>query len=162
MEDVNIKIDKKVLEKVSSLTQELFSLVGIEVAAKVTHDKENDAVLVDLASDDSAGLLIGRRGETISALQYILGMMLRKNLGGWVRVIINVGDYREKQEDQLTDLAMSAAERARETREPQLLYNLNPSQRRVVHVALSKEEDLETMSEGEGKDRHLVITLKKK
>ena len=87
--------------------------------------------------------------------------MSRQKLEGWVRVLVNVGDWRQKQEEQLTALATSAAERARETKEAQLLYNLNPSQRRVVHMALGNEKDLTTESQGEGKDRHLVVSLKK-
>ena len=162
MEETKIKIDKKVLESVEKLCTELFDLVGVQVSIDISEDKNNEAVLVNLSSEDSAGLLIGRRGETISAIQYMLGMMLRKKLGGWVRVVVNVGDYREKQEDQLADLANSAADRARETGEAQLLYNLNPGQRRVVHVTLSEQEDIETMSEGEGRDRHMVIALKQK
>jgi spoIIIJ-associated protein len=75
--------------------------------------------------------------------------------------VVNVGDYMQKQEEQLRDLAAATAERARETGDPQLLYNLNPSQRRIIHMALS-EEDVETVSEGEGRDRHLVVSLKKK
>jgi spoIIIJ-associated protein len=162
MDEPKLKINKKVLDSVREMCDQLFSLIGLKVNVDIHKDKENEAVLVNLSSDGSDGLLIGRRGETISALQYVLGIMLHKGMGAWVRVIVNVGDYREKQEDQLTELAKAAAERARETGEPQLLYNLNPSQRRVVHIVLGGEGDIETSSDGEGRDRHLVVTLKEK
>lgn len=160
-ETKNIKITKKVIETVKKLAKELFSLMGTDVDFEVKEDKENEAVLVDIDAKEETGLLIGHRGETISAIQAALGMMLRQELGGWVRVLVNVGDWREKQENYLSDIAMQAASRARETGESQPLYNLSASQRRVVHMALSEEKDIETESHGEGRDRYLVVNLKK-
>lgn len=156
-----IKIDKKVVSDVEGLSKELFELIGINVDLEVKHDEENDAVLLNLISSDSTGLLIGRRGENLSSLQTILGMMTKQKLGGWVRVILDVGDWRHKQESELQELASQTAERARESRAPQALYNLSPSQRRIIHLALANEKDIDTESEGEGRDRHLVISVKK-
>ncbi len=161
MEENKLEITKEVVAKVEEECKELLDLIGLKIEVEVNHDKENDAVLVNLNPSDSAGLIIGRRGETISAIQYILGMIMRQKLGGWVRVIVNVGDWRQKQEEQLRDLAQTTAQRARETGEDQLLYNLNSSQRRIIHLALSQENDIATQSDGEGRDRHLVISLKK-
>ncbi len=160
MEEVNIKIDKEVLKQVEDLSKELFELIGLKPDIEISHDKENEAVLVELKSDDSTGLIIGRRGETILSIQSVLGMMVRQKVGGWVRIVVNIGDWREKQEEQLKELAKTAAERARETGEPQRLYNLSASQRRVIHLTLSEDKDVKTESEGEGRDRHLVISLK--
>jgi spoIIIJ-associated protein len=74
--------------------------------------------------------------------------------------VVNVGDYREKEEDYLKSLAASTAQRARETKEPQNLYNLKPWQRRIIHLALSEEKDLTTESMGEGEERYLIIKPK--
>ena len=160
MESTNLKIDKEVLKVVADLTKELFELIGLKPEIEIVHDKENEAIMVNLKSDDSTGLIIGRRGETISAIQSVLGMMVRQKAGGWVRIMLNIGDWREKQEEQLKELATSAAQRARETGEAQMLYNLSASQRRVIHMTLSEEKDIKTESEGEGRDRHLVINIK--
>lgn len=159
-EETKISITKKVVDEVKKLAEELFTLMGLKVELDVSHDKENDAVKIDIKSTDSTGLIIGRRGESISAIQSVLGMMARQRLDGWVRVVVNVGDYREKQEVQLSDLAAQTAQRVRETGTPQSLYNLDSSQRRLIHLALSNEKDLVAESEGEGRDRHLVISLK--
>lgn len=161
MEDKEIKIDDKVVKTAQELTNKLFSLMGTKAKAKVSHDKENNAVSINIKTEDETGLLIGNRGETVNAIQVALGMMLRNELGGWVRVLVNIGDWREKQEQQLKDLAMQAAERARETGEPQTLYNLSPAQRRIVHMVLSEEKDLETESFGEEEERYLVVKPKK-
>jgi len=162
MEEIkNTKITKAVVNKVEKLAKELFELMGTSVEFEVKEDKENEAILVDIDAKDETGLLIGHRGETISAIQAALGMMMRQETDGWVRVLVNVGDWREKQENYLRDLAVQASSRARETGESQPLYNLNASQRRIVHMVLSEEKDIETESHGEGKDRYLVVNLKK-
>lgn len=145
---------------VQKLVDKLLDLMGTKAKAVASEDKENEAVRVNIETDDEAGLLIGRHGETLDALQVILGMMVFQESKEWTRIIVNVGDWREKQEDQLKSLALQAAERARETGEPQTLFNLNASQRRIVHMVLTEEKDIETESSGEGKERYLVIKQK--
>lgn len=160
MEDEK-KVTKKAVATVKELAEELFTLMGVDVEYEVVEDKNNNAVFVDIDAEEETGLLIGHRGETIAAIQAALGMMARQKTGDFIRIIVNVGDWREKQEDQLRSLAEQAAQRARETGESQPLYNLNAAQRRIVHVILSEEEDVETESHGEGQDRYLVVNLKK-
>src|SRR3990172_1360376 len=91
----------------------------------------------------------------------VLGMMVRQETGEWKRVLVNVGDWREKQEEYLTQMAKTTAERAKTTGEPQPLYNLTPAQRRVIHMALSEDSEIETESQGEGEERYLVVKPKK-
>ena len=148
---------KEKVSIVQGLADKLLELMGTKAKAVVSEDKENEALKVDIETETETGLLIGRHGETLDALQVILGMMLFQESKEWSRIVVNVGDWREKQEDQLKSLALQAAERARETGEPQSLFNLNASQRRIVHLILSEEKDIETESSGEGKERFLVI-----
>ena len=129
--------------------------------AKVSYDKEGESFVVDIEAGDETGLLIGKKGETLTSLQTILGIMLKQSTGVWMRVIVNIGDYREKEEDYLKNLAATTAERAKDTGDPQSLYNLKSWQRRVVHMALSKEKDITTESQGEGEERYLVVRPKK-
>lgn len=146
---------------VQKMADKLLELMGAKAKVVVSEDKENEAIRVDIETETETGLLIGRHGETLDALQAILGMMVFQETKEWARIIVNVGDWREKQEDQLKSLALQAAERARETGEPQTLFNLNASQRRIVHMVLTEEKDIETESSGEGKERYLVINQKK-
>jgi predicted RNA-binding protein Jag len=83
------KID--VVEKVAG---ELLSLMGVTVKPKVFEDKENEAIVVSLETQDEAGLLIGRHGQTIESLQTAIGMLTKEKLGEWTRVVVNVGDWR--------------------------------------------------------------------
>jgi spoIIIJ-associated protein len=91
----------------------------------------------------------------------ILGIMLKQKTGEWARVLVNIGDYREKEEDYLKNLAEGAAARAKETGEPQTLYNLKAGQRRIIHMFLTQDKEVETESQGEGSERYLLIKPKK-
>lgn len=146
-------------DKIKVLTEELLSLAGVSAQVEVIDMGEN-TYTVNLSTDDETGLLIGFRGENINAIQTVLGIMLKGQTGEWYRLIVNVGDYREKQEEKLKDLATQSAERAIETKEPQPIYNLNASQRRIVHMHLSERKDITTESEGVEPERYLVVKAK--
>lgn len=152
---------KKDIETLKKLAEELFDLMGTKVTLSVSWDKDNEAYDVEVDAGDETGLLIGRKGETLTSIQTILGFLLKQKTGEWARVLVNVGDYREKEEDYLKNLAESAAQRALETGEPQSLYNLKPGQRRIIHMYLGENKDVETESLGEGLDRYLVVKPRK-
>ena len=145
------------ITKIEEAANKLLELMGTKAKATASEDKENEAILVNIETDEETGLLIGHHGETINSLQSALGMMARQEEGEWKRIIVNVGDWRERQEEQLVKLASEVAERAKQTGEPQPLYNLTPSQRRIVHLELSKDAEVSTESTGEGTDRYLVV-----
>lgn len=146
-------------DKIKVLTEELLSLTGVHADIEVIK-LADDSYEVNLSTEDETGLLIGFRGENINAIQTVLGIMLKGQTGEWYRLIVNVGDYREKQEEKLKELATQSAERAIETKEPQPIYNLNASQRRVVHMHLSERKDITTESEGVEPERYLVVKAK--
>jgi spoIIIJ-associated protein len=155
------KKDKTLTAKVKDLAEELLCLMGTSAKVDVSEDKENEAVVVNIQTESERGLLIGHHGETLNAIQAALGMILRRETGEWVRVIVNIGDWRERQEEQLKKLALEVAERAKQTGEPQPLYNLTPAQRRVIHLELSGDEQITTESTGEGTERYLVVKPKR-
>lgn len=154
------KISQNKLKKIEESATKLLSLMGSRAKVSTFFDEGNQAVLINLETDDETGLLIGRQGETLMAIQTILGMIARKNFEEWVRIIVNVGDWREKQELRLKELAAQTGLRAKETGEPQYLYNLTPNQRRIIHLTLSEDKELETESQGEGKERYLIVRKK--
>jgi spoIIIJ-associated protein len=152
---------KKDLETLKKIAEELFVLMDTKVTLEVSWDKDNEAYDVNVDAGDETGLLIGRKGETLTSIQTILGFLLKQKTGEWARVLVNVGDYREKEEDYLKNLAESAAQRALETGDPQSLYNLKPGQRRIIHMYLGENKEIETESLGEGLDRYLVVKPRK-
>lgn len=154
------KKDKVLIVK--KITKELLALMGSKARAKVSEDKETDSIVVDIESEDEAGLLIGSRGDTLNSLQSIIGMIFRKRYGDWQRILVNISDWRERQEGRLRELADQSANRAKETKEPQTLYNLTAFERRIIHITLSKDKEIETESAGEGRERYLIVKPKKK
>ncbi|MBU2052321.1 MAG: KH domain-containing protein [Patescibacteria group bacterium] len=146
------------MDKLKKLSQELFQHLGVTPKAiKINQDKEAVSLDIDLP-DQEAGILIGYHGETIAALQLLLNMMLYKQTGEWVKLVVNIGDYREKRTDYLTFLAQETAVKVVESGEPLALYNLNPFERRIVHMALGEKKEVMTESQGEGKNRFLVVS----
>jgi len=145
-------------EKITTVADKLLGLMAVEAKTEVV--EEEGSYTLNIEAGDANGLLIGRRGETLSSLQFIISIALREELGEDARVFVNVGDWKEKQEDYLNSLAIEAAKKVRETKEPYPLYNLNASQRRIVHMQLANETDLITESTGEGEERYLVVKIK--
>jgi len=147
------------MDKLKKLSQEL--LVHLDVAPKaikITKNKEG-VVSLDLdLPDQQAGILIGYHGETIAALQLLLNTMFYKQTGEWSKLVLNIGGYREKRTDYLTSLAQDTAAKVIESGEPLALYNLNPFERRIVHMALSENKAVATESQGEDKNRFLVVS----
>jgi len=149
-----MEIEKLLQEK----TEELIKHLSISGTVSTGHDDEENVYEVQITADRDAGLLIGGHGSALAAIQSFLAMYLRVETGDWVQVSVDVDGWRRKQEDQLVELARQAASRARQTGEPQNLYNLTPGERRVVHMALIDEKGVKTESKGEDRERYLVIT----
>lgn len=146
-------------EKIKKIAEELLNLAGVSSQIDII-DLGDKTYQININAEDETGLLIGFRGENINSIQTVVSLILKGQTGEWYRIIVNVGDYREKQEDKLKDLAAQAADRAVETKEPQPIYNLNASQRRIVHMFLSDRKDIVTESEGVEPERYLVVKVK--
>ncbi len=110
------------------------------------------------------GMLIGHRGETLDAMQYLTGLVVNKNrkTEGYTRVTLNTEEYREKREETLKRLAKKVAAQVRATGRPRVLEPMNPYERRVLHATLQSNPDVTTHSEGEEPNRRVVVTPKKR
>lgn len=142
---------------VQKITLDLLDLLKIE--AKVSVDKEDETTKVSVETEQS-GALIGYHGEALVSLQLVLNLLVHKTIGEWPKIVVNVGDYREKREEYLTNMALSIAERVKSTGRPSVLTDLSSFERRIIHVVISQDPELESYSEGEGRARRLVIKLK--
>lgn len=149
------------MDKLKKLSRELLAHLDVaSKAIKITKDKEGVVSLELDLPDQQSGILIGYHGETIAALQLLLNMMFYKQTGEWSKLVLNIGGYREKRTNYLTALAQDTATKVIDSGEPLALYNLNPFERRVVHMALSENKEVVTESQGEGKNRFLVVSPK--
>lgn len=150
---------KDKIEIIKEIASKLFELTGVKVDV-IVEENEEGTFEVGLETPEETGLLIGFRGENINAIQTVLGIMVKGQTGDWVRIIVNIGDYRQKQEQKLEELASQSANRAIETNEPQPIYNLSAGQRRTIHMYLSKRDDVVTESQGVEPERFLVVKPK--
>jgi len=144
--------------KAQQFLQTMTTLMGVGVSVAVSRDVEGN-VLVSMQGD-TLGILIGRRGETLDALQYLTSLMVNKGSEQYIRVTLDTENYRAKREEALTRLANRMANRAVKTGRKVVLEPMNPYERRILHSALQANEAVTTHSEGEEPNRHVVITLK--
>lgn len=138
--------------------QQLTELMGVHVSVAVATDEEGN-VRVNM-DGDTLGILIGRRGETLDALQYLTSLLVNKGQNNYTRVTLDTEGYRAKREEALVRLANRMANRCQKTGRKVSLEPMNPYERRILHSALQEHPAVTTHSEGEEPNRHVVITLK--
>lgn len=144
-------------EKIQQKTEELLNLLGVKATVSVA--AEGETAQINLETDET-GMLIGYHGETLEALQLILSLMLARELGEFVRVSLEIGDYRRNREDYLKQVVEQTKERVLTENRPVSLPNLKSWERRIVHMMLQDDAEVTTESMGEGRDR--VLTIKPK
>lgn len=150
--------DDASLEKARTFLADLTKLMGVEVSINAHRDNEGN-VRVDMFGD-TLGILIGRRGETLDALQYLTSLYVNRDQEDYTRVTLDTENYRAKREEALRRLANRMANRAVKTGRKVVMEPMNPYERRILHSALQQNDAVTTHSEGEEPNRHVVITLK--
>lgn len=140
---------------VAENVKEIIEHLGVSATAEVSKDKET--FLVDISSQDSP-LLIGKHGANLESLQFILAVRLKSQTGKEdFEVFVDVDNWRKAKEEKLKNMAASLAQKVETTNNPEPLYNLSPSERRVIHSTLNDHPKVTTVSEGEGSQRYLII-----
>lgn len=134
-------------------------LDGMEMECSVGLIFEEDTIVFHIETDDDAGMLIGRKGQTLDALQYLLNVAYGPKIGK--RLVVDVQDYRRRHHDKLIEQALNAAERVRLTGRPLRMTPMSASDRRIVHQELAAFTDLETGSQGDEPNRFVVIYPKR-
>ena len=130
--------------------------VNVTRTLRSAHDDEAGGPIIDLAGEDS-GLLIGRRGQTLQALQFLVTLIVRKQLNEDVRVVLDVENYRQRRETSLRDMATKVATRVAETSRSITLEPMSPADRRIIHTSLAEHPEVRTESAGEGENRKVTI-----
>ena len=133
--------------------------VNVTRTLRAANDPESGGPIIDLAGEDS-GLLIGRRGQTLQALQFLVNLIVRKQFEG-VRVVLDVENYRQRREFQLRDMATKVAVRVTQTNRSITLEPMPPADRRIIHTSLTDNPDVSTESTGEGEGRKVTIMPKR-
>jgi spoIIIJ-associated protein len=147
--------DAAMLPQAQELLERLLELMG-EKAQVVGQLDEEDRLNLSIDAED-AGLLIGKQGQTLEALQYLLTKMIAKKARRKVRVFIDIESYRARHQEALTQLALKSGEKAKKSGRPITLNPMNPHDRRIVHLALQGDREIKTMSRGEGLYKKVVV-----
>ena len=151
-EEDGLSVAKQALEKILSL----IPVEGVMVIAS----QENGSITLNIEGDKS-GLLIGRKGRTLDALQFIVNKIVNKTLERRTQVFVDSENYRQRRKDFLVQMALKMGDKAKKIKKPVATNLLNPHERRIVHLALKEDAALETKSRGEGILKKVVIIPKK-
>jgi spoIIIJ-associated protein len=119
--------------------------------------EETITLHVEGADEEAMGLLIGRRGDTLRSLQFLLNLLVSRRVQKWPQLVVDVGNYRQRRQESLEGLARRMAERVRQTGRPIMLEPMAAYERRIVHLALREDKTIYTESTGEGENRKIVI-----
>ena len=133
---------------------------AMNLTVKINVNITEESVDVDLVGDDM-GVLIGKRGQTLDSLQYLVSLVVNKKSDKYLRVKLDTENYRERRKETLENLAKNIAFKVKRTKRPVSLEPMNPYERRVIHSALQNDKYVTTKSEGEEPFRHVVVLLKK-
>jgi spoIIIJ-associated protein len=152
---------KKTIESVATnFLRKVFVSMNLVVEIKVDYNKEEGYVNIDLSGDDM-GVLIGKRGQTLDSLQYLVSLVVNKESNSYLKVKVDTENYRERRKETLENLAKNIAYKVKRTKHSVSLEPMNPFERRIIHSALQNDKYVETHSEGEEPYRRVVVTLKK-
>lgn len=156
-----IKVDEEKVQKTAKeFLDQVFGAMGIAVNIETSYNAEEGELLISMAGDDM-GILIGKRGQTLDSLQYLVSLVVNKETEGYLRVKLDTENYRERRKETLETLAKNISYKVKRTKRPVSLEPMNPYERRIIHSALQNDRYVVTRSEGEDPFRHVVISLKR-
>ncbi len=156
---VRVSIVEKPENEASKVVEELLQKMKIEYQID-NIEWDNGVTRINIVGKDM-GLLIGRKGETLNALQFLAGLMVNRKREQKMRIVLDVEDYRKKREQSLEALALRLSEKVKQTQKNVIMRPMNPQERRIVHTILQEDPQLVTYSMGDEPNRKVVIALKK-
>lgn len=150
-------------DNVKEYLDNLFKAMDIEANVNLEYDEAEATMDIEVEGPDM-GILIGKRGQTLDALQYLISLYVNKikPTEGYIRVKLDTENYRLRRKDTLEHLAKNIAFKVKRTKRPFALEPMNPFERRIIHSALQNDKYVETKSEGEEPYRKVVVCLKKR
>lgn len=152
-------MDKKEIKIIQAVTAELLKLLEVDGKFDILENKEGESVDIILDTKDT-GIVIGYHGDTMEGLQLALSLCVAKKLGRFVRISLEVGDYKKNRTEWLKSLALETKERVLSDNKEIVIPELKSWERRVIHLLLQGDEKVVSESQGEGRDRVLVVKPK--
>ena len=158
--DLNDEQIEEIKKKAHEFLVGIFETMDMSVEISEDYQKDTGILTVNMEGEDM-GVLIGKRGQTLDSLQYLVSLVVNKGVDGYVHVKADTENYRERRKKTLENLAKNIAFKVKRTRQSVALEPMNPYERRIIHSALQNEKYITTYSEGEEPYRKVVVALKK-
>ncbi len=156
---IRVRLKKTYEEIAIEFLDKVFHAMNMTVKVNAVYHEEEGIMYIDLSGEEM-GLLIGKRGNTLDSLQYLVSLVVNRNSENYIKIKLDTENYRERRKVTLENLARNLAQKVKKTRRTVFLEPMNPYERRVIHSALQKDKYVETHSEGDEPYRKVVITLK--
>lgn len=157
---IKARIKSSVEDSAKDFLKDIFAAMDMTVVVDVKYDENDNSMNIDLSGDDM-GVLIGKRGQTLDSLQYLVSLVVNKNTENYIRVKVDTENYRQRRKETLENLAKNISYKVKRTKRPVSLEPMNPYERRIIHSALQNDKYVTTHSEGDEPFRHVVVVLKK-
>lgn len=157
---IRAKVKEEEKEPAEDFLEKVFAAMGIKAEAEILFDETEKTMNINLTGDDM-GMLIGKRGQTLDSLQYLVSLVVNKDSDTYIKVKLDTENYRERRRETLENLAKNIANKVRRTRHSVALEPMNPYERRIIHSVLQNNKYVETHSEGEEPYRKVIVSLKK-
>jgi len=147
-------------DNAKSFLNDVFEAMKLKVVINIKYDDIDRTMDIDLSGDEM-GVLIGKRGQTLDSLQYLVSLVVNKDSENYIRVKVDTENYRQRRKETLENLAKNISYKVKRTKRPVSLEPMNPYERRIIHSALQNDRYVSTHSEGDEPFRRVVVTLKK-
>lgn len=157
---IKVRVKSSMEDKAKDFLKDVFAAMNLTVVCDVKYDEAESTMDIELSGDEM-GILIGKRGQTLDSLQYLVSLVVNKDVENYVRVKVDTENYRKRRKDTLENLAKNISYKVKRTKRPVSLEPMNPYERRIIHSALQNDRYVTTYSEGEEPFRHVVVVLKK-
>ena len=154
---IRAKAKSSVADVAKDFLKDVFEAMNMAVVVDVKYDEENKNVDIELSGNEM-GVLIGKRGQTLDSLQYLVSLVVNKDSEEYIRVKVDTEDYRKRRKETLENLAKNIAYKVKRTKRSVSLEPMNPYERRIIHSALQNDKYVTTHSEGEEPFRRVVVT----
>ena len=157
---ISARKKKTFVDDVREYLETLFKAMDIQADIKIEFNETDNLLDIDVEGPEM-GILIGKRGQTLDALQYLISLAVNKKSDSYIRVKLDTENYRARRKETLESLAKNIAYKVKRTKRPVSLEPMNPYERRIIHSALQNDRYVTTHSEGEEPFRRVVVSLKK-
>lgn len=157
---IKARVKNSVSDNAKQFLNDVFDAMKLTVVIDVKYDELDNSMDIDLSGDEM-GVLIGKRGQTLDSLQYLVSLVVNKEAENYIRVKVDTENYRQRRKETLENLARNIAYKVKKTKRSVSLEPMNPYERRIIHSALQNDKYVTTHSEGDEPFRRVVVTLKR-